>query len=258
VRLIDLAAVAGRSGLQVVQVPGWQARGQDMIGVRTVTCHHTATPAAAAGDYPSLRVVRDGRSDLPGPLCNLGLGRAGTVYVVAAGKANHAGVSRAVRFTNSFAIGIEAENPGTGGPWPGVQMDAYAALCAALIAHYGLTVADVRGHKETCAPAGRKTDPDFSMTALRADVAAHVAGRALASSRKEPDMEWTDKIELTAADAKVWGTGPDGKPYKAGDKVTVGAMLRYPTLARITDARVAALEAKLDQLLANQVHPDKS
>lgn len=52
------------------------------------------------------------------------------------------------------------------------------------------------------------------------------------------DMQWTDKIALTETDAKVWGNRLPGVPYKAGDMVTVGDMIRYPTLARETDAKV--------------------
>jgi hypothetical protein len=58
---------------------------------------------------------------------------------------------------------------------------------------------------------------------------------------EENDMEWTDKIKLTKVDAREWGTNPDtGKPYKEGDLVSVGQMLRYPTLARKIDAKLDA------------------
>ena len=72
----------------------------------------------------------------------------------------------------------------------------------------------------------------------------------------EADMKWNDQIKLTAADAKIWGG-----PWKAGDKVTVGLMIRYPTLARRAEAelkasaaaaakRDAAMKAQLDTLIA--------
>jgi hypothetical protein len=71
----------------------------------------------------------------------------------------------------------------------------------------------------------------------------------------EDDMKWTDQIKLTATDAKIWGSG-----YKAGDKVTFGLMVRYPTLARKSQAdlqafatasakRDAAMKAQLDALI---------
>lgn len=169
--LTDLADALSKSGLKVVEVDGWRTRGHGALyAVDTICCHHTATSKAASGDYPSLGIVRDGRSDLSGPLCNLGLGRSGTVYIVAAGVAYHAGVVKATDLDNWHAIGIEAEADGLS-PWPAEQVDAYARLCAALCEHYSLDVSRVMGHKEVCAPAGRKTDPNFDMDAFRTHVA---------------------------------------------------------------------------------------
>jgi hypothetical protein len=153
-----------------VEVPGWQTRGHgEMVGVRTVVVHHTAGPST--GNFPSLGVVRDGRAGLSGPLANLGLGRDGTVYVIAAGLCYHAGVVLQSDYGNGYSIGIEAEATGVTA-WPAVQMDAYARLCAALCLHYTLPVGRVLGHKEVCAPAGRKTDPNFDMAAFRVAVAS--------------------------------------------------------------------------------------
>ena len=63
---------------------------------------------------PSLDTLIQGRSDLPGPLAQLGLGRDGTYYVIAAGKCNHAGAGswKGVTSGNTDFIGIEAENTG--------------------------------------------------------------------------------------------------------------------------------------------------
>jgi peptidoglycan hydrolase-like protein with peptidoglycan-binding domain len=59
---------------------------------------------------PSLRVLIEGRSNLPGPLAQLGLGRDGTCYVIAAGRCNHAGAGlwQGVSTGNSSFIGTEA------------------------------------------------------------------------------------------------------------------------------------------------------
>lgn len=169
-----LARVARTTGHPVVEVPGWQTRGYgQMSAVQSVVCHHTAGPAT--GNYPSLATVRDGRPGLAGPLCNFGIGRDGTIYVVAAGLANHAGAVKATKYGNSHAIGIEAENTGTGQEWPAAQLDAYVRLCAALVKEFGLSVNDVQGHKEVCSPAGRKIDPAFTHPALSMDqFRAHV------------------------------------------------------------------------------------
>jgi hypothetical protein len=64
---------------------------------------------------------------------------------------------------------------------------------------------------------------------------------------EEDDMQWSDKIKLTATDAKYWGGD-----YKEGDEVSVGLMIRYPTLVRKVELEAAkanaVLVAKLDAL----------
>lgn len=246
--LTNLANIARRTGYPVVEVPGWKTRGHgQMSTVQTITCHHTAGPAA--GDYPSLATVRDGRLNpnpalnLPGPLAQLGVGRAGTIYVIAAGLSYHAGFSRETAYTNPHAIGIEGEATGRGldTDWPDIQVDAYARLCAALVDAHDLTVADVRGHKETCSPPGRKVDPDFDMAAFRHRVAA--VNLKVAPAQKETDMQWTDQVKLTAVDAEIWGGD-----YKEGDKVTFGLMVRYPTLSRKIQAEQTAQGKQIDAL----------
>ena len=166
--LTDLAAACRKSGLKVVEQPGWRQRGHGPMGsIKAIVCHHTAGPAA--GNAPSLNVVQSGRTGLPGPLSQIVLARDGTVYVVAAGLAYHAGAVRKPEYGNAHAIGIEAEATGTT-TWPERQMDAYARLCAALMAHYRVPLENVLGHKEVCSPAGRKIDPNFDMVAFRAQV----------------------------------------------------------------------------------------
>lgn len=177
--LKDLADTVRAAGLHVVEVAGWQTRGHgELDDVTGVVCHHTAGPSAAAkpGDMPSLNTLVKGRTGLSGPICNLGLGRSGTVYVIAAGLAWHAGAVRVARppYGNSHMIGIEAENDGVGEPWPAAQMHAYARLCAALAVRYRFGLGRVLGHKEVCWPVGRKTDPDFDMGPFRVDVDAEI------------------------------------------------------------------------------------
>ena len=81
--LTDLAAVAAKTNLEVIEVSGWQTQGRgEMSDVRAVVCHHTATLNRTA-DMPSLDTLVNGRPDLSGPLAHFGLSRSGKVYVVA-------------------------------------------------------------------------------------------------------------------------------------------------------------------------------
>lgn len=175
--LLWLPGVLRDAGLEVLEHSGWQSRGHgDMGTVQGVLCHHTCGPLQ--GDLPDINVLVDGRPDLGGPLCNLGLGRSGKVYMIAAGKGWHAGAGNwlGVKDGNAHLIGIEAENSGESkgaraDTWPAVQMDAYKRTCAAIMRHVSGTSAMVAGHREYALPHGRKDDPNFDMVAFRADVA---------------------------------------------------------------------------------------
>jgi N-acetyl-anhydromuramyl-L-alanine amidase AmpD len=146
-----------------------------------VLCHHTASSSNGQAAIP---LLVNGRSDLPGPLCQLSLDRQGVVYVVAAGRANHAGVAKpsgtvAGGDGNVLYIGIEAQNEGTGEPWPKAQYDAYVTLCAALCVEItGNSANTVRAHKETSVtgkidPAGPTPyESTFDMDKFRARVGA--------------------------------------------------------------------------------------
>ena len=179
-----LAEVLEDAGLKVAEQPGWRSRGRGDVGaIHGVICHHTGGPRT--GIMPSLRLVTEGRPDLPGPLAQLCLGRDGTFFVVAAGRANHAGAGEWQGLANGNAnfIGIEAENTGlTAGPdadpWPAAQMDAYQRGVAAILKKIGADAMMCCGHREYATPKGRKIDPTFDMEEFRAGVAAILAGTA--------------------------------------------------------------------------------
>ena len=175
-----LPGVLRAAGLKVVEESGWQNRGHgDMGTVQGILCHHTCGPKD--GDIKDIGVLINGRPDLAGPLCHLGLARSGTFHIVAAGKAWHAGRGfwRGVDDGNSHLIGIEAENTGetTGpraDPWPDAQMEAYARGCAAILKHVSAPAEMCAGHKEYALPKGRKDDPSFAMEMFRGLVRQHM------------------------------------------------------------------------------------
>ena len=180
-----LPDVLKMAGLKVSVVPGWENRGRRDVGrIFGVICHHTAGPKT--GNMPSLNTLINGHSTLPGPLAQLGLGRDGTYFVIAAGRANHAGkathngkgILKGLTNGNSNFIGIEAENTGlkTDLPWPEVQMDAYRRGVAAILKHIGQGKDFCVAHKEY-AP-GRKIDTLFDMDAFRLTVGEIMTGTA--------------------------------------------------------------------------------
>ena len=174
-----LPEVLEGAGLKVAEQPGWRSRGHGDVGtIKGVICHHTAGPPT--GNMPSLRIVTEGRSDLPGPLSQLCLGRDGTYFVVAAGRAFHAGAGiwEGIKTGNTSFIGIEAENTGKNDPWPDVQMDAYRRGVAAILKKIDAKPIMACGHREYALPEGRKNDPTFDMDAFRASVGAIMSGTA--------------------------------------------------------------------------------
>ena len=176
--LNDMASVLRNAGVVVEEAPGWIGHNHGaMASVESIIIHHTA--GAATGDYPSYNVVRTGRSGLPGPLAQLGVGRSGKVYVFSNGVSYHAGVVHYSWMDNQHSIGLEVESVGTGALWPDVQVHGTARAVAALCKRYGLTVDKVLGHKEVCSPAGRKVDPvgiPGDMPAFRALVQQYING----------------------------------------------------------------------------------
>ena len=191
--LIWLPEVLKNAGLKVATVDGWETRGAaDSKGNRNVgkifgvICHHTGVNSNK--NMPTLNSLINGRKAgqgikaLSGPLAQLGLGRDGTFYVVAAGRANHAGAGLWQGLTNgnSNFIGIEAENRGLANdfPWPAVQLDAYHRGVAAILRHIGKGAEFCAGHKEYALPPKRKDDPTLDMDVFRATVRAILNGDA--------------------------------------------------------------------------------
>jgi peptidoglycan hydrolase-like protein with peptidoglycan-binding domain len=178
-----LPRVLEGAGLKVATEFGWENRGRGEMGrVLGVMCHHTGD--TRSGNMPSLGVLVKGRSDLPGPLSQLGLGRDGTYYVIAAGRCNHAGEGewKGITHGNTHFIGIEAENRGTrSDAWPRVQMDAYIHGVAAILKHVRRGADFCVGHKEWThvrKPSKRKPDPLFDMDPFRSSVAHVLNGGA--------------------------------------------------------------------------------
>ena len=237
-------------GLTVVEQPGWQTRGSTSFNPRGLVNHHTASRRGA--DTPSLRVVINGRSDLPGPLCHVLLARSGTCHVIAAGRANHAGRGWWKGLTgNSSVLGIEAENDGIGEPWPTAQLNAFILASAALLDGIGADTEMLCGHKEW-AP-GRKIDPTgIEMDQFRRQVDdARTTGGTPMSDRSAEIRE--AQIKLTNEGGTRFYTGDIDEDF---GPLSLDAVHKAVNQANEADqhlATIADLERQLEQAIDTQL-----
>ncbi|MFE3016095.1 N-acetylmuramoyl-L-alanine amidase [Streptomyces sp. NPDC059256] len=171
-------------GLTVVQVGDWRTHNRNHKGpwgpVHGVMIHHTVT----RGTAETVALCRDGRSDLPGPLCHGVIDKQGTVHLVGFGRANHAGmgdddVLRAVIAEkalppdneantdgNRYFYGFECINLGDGkDPWPAAQLTAIEQASAAVCRVHGWGARSVIGHLEW--QPGKPDPRGFTMAWLR-------------------------------------------------------------------------------------------
>lgn len=234
-RYLGIPAALAARGLAVEVVPGWETRGSDSFAPGGVTCHWTAGPRGTTG-RPSLGVVTNGRSGLPGPLCNVYLARDGKAVVVAAGRANHAGAGgyRGLK-GNSSVFGIEAECGGDG-DWTPAMRVAYPKVVAALLSLIGRDASWAMGHNEW-APTRKIDIRDYTMAVMRQQVAAVLAGQPVPVSNPVPS---------TPAPANPW---PLLKEGSRGPHVSqVQAFLGVPAdgvFGPVTKAAVVAYQRAL-------------
>jgi hypothetical protein len=160
--LVGLGRRLRKAGLRVRKVPGWETRGRPATFTpRRTMFHHTAS-GRNSGNAPCLGLVTRGTNLVPGPLCNILIGRDGTVFLIAAGYANHAGLGGPHRgipkdSANRYVVGFEVENDGRGEPWTKKQLEACDKAFAVTLKF--LRRARSRnhfGHKEW---TSRKIDP---------------------------------------------------------------------------------------------------
>ncbi|MEE1808054.1 N-acetylmuramoyl-L-alanine amidase [Streptomyces sp. BE133] len=181
-------------GVRVVEVGNWRTHNRNSKGawgpLNGSIVHHTVTKGTAS----TVRIVRDGYADLPGPLCHGMIAKDGQVHMVGWGRTNHAGggdpavLARVVAEDygtrppattkgnsngtdgNRHFYGWECENLGDGkDPWPAAQCDAIVRVQAALCRAHGWSAKSVIGHPEW---SSDKVDSrSIDMAQLRADVA---------------------------------------------------------------------------------------
>lgn len=164
-------------GVNYRETPGWRTRNRNGHGGNErhgLLLHHTGTSAPVADQ---IRLLTEGRSDLPGPLCSWGMTPSGIAVLISNGRSNHAGSGSASTLEHimreDYPIGKEL-HPGRDGVdgnahlygqetmYDGSKpmstkallntLRAFAAVCD----FHGWTAASGIGHREWTA---RKPDP---------------------------------------------------------------------------------------------------
>lgn len=185
--LIDRAVARAALQYGVSYYSQWRTHGSSVFNPRGVVCHHDASNRHS-GNNGALNMIIHGGRDFPGPYGNFQLARNGLLWVVSAGRANHAGKGswQGLRY-NSSVFGIEAANDGIGEPWSAAMLDTYYRLVNALLAEMGQPTIMTCGHKEW---TSRKIDPAFrspsiSMTQFRQRVSSAEGGVVVAPDKEE-------------------------------------------------------------------------
>ncbi|MBN0039397.1 N-acetylmuramoyl-L-alanine amidase [Cellulosimicrobium cellulans] len=223
-RITRLPAALAARGLTVELVDGWEVRGSADFDPQGAVCHWTA--GARTGDRPSLKVVRDGRPKLPGPLANVLLARSGVAVVVAAGRANHAGEGGWRGLTGNRSVwGTEAESAGDG-DWTDAQRWAYPRINAAYCDLSGFGPDMVCGHNEW-AP-NRKIDiRDWDMAHMRREVTDLLTGGGfLMALSEQKQQEMYDRI-MGALPGKENGRARYPRVLDVGDGAEIVKNLGY-------------------------------
>ncbi|MGW1989566.1 N-acetylmuramoyl-L-alanine amidase [Embleya sp. NPDC001921] len=210
-----LLSVLRAEGLSVVEVGAWRTWNRNSKGpwgpLHGVMIHHTVTSGTAS----TVDMCHDGYEGLPGPLCHGVIAKSGVVYLIAYGRANHAGlgdpdVLRAVIAETRLPVddeatvdgnrsywGFECENLGDGrDPWPEAQLEAIEKAAAALCRAHRWTAGSVLGHLEW---QPGKVDPrGFGMDSMRARIAERL-GDVAPGSPPEPKRPVVDVSRLVTA-----------------------------------------------------------
>jgi hypothetical protein len=225
----QMLAACRKWKVDVHEYPGYATRRAGSWGeVHGIVIHHVGSDASQSGSYLDF-LFRDGRSDVPAPLCNVATQMDGDLHLGAlGGRANHAGRGSSgtlakVRSGNydGYAAGI---SPGPddmngnphyygneccfdgGQPMTRAMWVSTVLWCAAICDFHGWSALRVIAHKEH---STRKIDPgSTSMPALRRDVRAALnagPGNWPTPQGGEWDMATADEVlaAVNALDTKI-------------------------------------------------------
>lgn len=207
-RVLELPDMLRKYGVEPVEVAGWKTRGNEFPSRPDGALRHW-TAGSTSGRTPSLGIVTNGRSDLPGPLAQILQSResAGTkdkAYVIASGKANHAGAGVWNGISGNYALlGNEIEWSGPGEAFSAARIDISERIMAALLdCCTGTNNNDVAEHREYATPAGRKIDTNLDGNVMRRRMAVLRSGTP--SPSPTPGDDDMQNILLQGSDGGPW------------------------------------------------------
>ena len=186
----------------------------------------------------------NGRSDLPGPLCQVMIGYDGVCHIIAAGRANHAGKAKnappiPAGDGNAMLIGFEWDYSGVAPPGP-AQYAAAVLANAACLRRMGRDASYAKGHRETSVEG--KPDPGHvDLNKLRADIAARLGGAPPIATpppgATAPPQTTGGAMALrpTASGKGYWIVGSDGGVFTHGDAGFFGSLGDKKLAAPIVD-----------------------
>lgn len=228
-----LADVLRAAGLDVVEDNGWQTRSRSSGGFTGgrpwgITWHHTASNPGSDGQS-DVNFIARGSS--VAPVYQLYVNRAGRIWTIAAGAANHAGSggpwSRWSAGTvptdamNTHGIALALANNGVGEPYPAAQINTAFTASLAISRRLGRPVVDVVNHRDWTT---RKID--------MATAAAVQGGWRPASTNTSGTWSLADlQAELTRRDsaAIIIPEDDDMTPEQAAQLTRVEQMLNQLT-----------------------------
>ncbi len=249
-RCLEINKRLRAAGITVREASGWQSRGNGQTSAyEGGLVHHTATgygiavPGTGAGN-----LLINGRPDLEGPLCNYAGNDDGSITVIAAHPANHAGASGGrsmgplpvTTLFNRRVLGLEIVYPGTS-PMRSAQYRS-ALVWAKVVADVvgGGNIERVRAHAETSITG--KWDPGEA-PGRTIDMAAF---RRAALTVLEDDMPSLKEL----LDTKLGADGNTAFDAWAKKPGTLGHWLRgQRQYAAGTRAVVTAQSATIDKLV---------
>lgn len=251
----NLQTIATRTGKKVVAA--WSDHNAGAMGeVVGVVMHHTGSAWSAAGVAPTLRIVREGRSDLQNALCTFYIDKAGTIYLVTEKIAWHAGQGyyRGITDGNGHFLGIEAESDGV--HWTAETIESYVLLVAEICRFLGIDehVWAIR-HAVWATPPGRKTDfSGINETDFRARIGARIANPEDDMPSFNDPITWNrpDNGELVSFSWAQWLVWTNWWASQAANASTT-ALAQISGLTAAVDKLAGVVAAGRDDVTADEL-----